>query len=109
MKSRTVVPALHSTMSSHVSLWMGCGILIGWGYKKPVPIPISYRPANGWPGLQSRPPAPSEGVSARRFAAIQPFLEPVEHFSLNPPHSARTKVYPLGELPGLLQSCDVLR
>lgn len=64
---------------------------------------------NGWPGLQSRPPAPSEGVSARRFAAIQPFLEPIQDFGLNPPHPGGAKVYPLGELPGLLQSCDVLR
>jgi hypothetical protein len=63
---------------------------------------------NGWPGLQSRPPAPSTGESARRFAAIQPCLEPVMHLSLNPTHSARAKVHPLGELAGPLQSCNVL-
>lgn len=65
--------------------------------------------SNGWPGLQSRPPAPLLGVSDRRFAAIQALLEPIQNLILNPSHPARAKLYPLGELAGLFQTCNMLR
>ena len=50
-----------------------------------------------------------KGVSARYVSVRQPFLEPVQHFSLNPPHAGGAKVDPLGELPGPFQTCDMLR
>jgi hypothetical protein len=49
------------------------------------------------------------GVSARYVSVRQPFLEPVQHFSLNPPHAGRAEVDPLRELPGPFQTCDMLR
>ena len=53
-------------------------------------------------------PAPAWGVSLGRFSAFQPFLEPAQHFVLNPPHPVRAKLYPLGELTGSFQAGDVL-
>ncbi len=49
------------------------------------------------------------GVSVRSFATVQPFLQPIQHLALDPSHSVLTERYPLGELTGLFQPCDVLR
>lgn len=51
----------------------------------------------------------NSGVSVRRFSAVDPLAEPVEHLGLNPTHSAWADLYPPRERPGLFQSGDVLR
>jgi len=43
------------------------------------------------------------------LSILDPFLEPVQHFFLNPSHPVGTKLYPLGEFAGRLETCDVLR
>ena len=53
--------------------------------------------------------APVSGVSFGFSAALQPFLKPVQDFVLNPSHSVRAKLYPLGEMTCLFQPRDVLR
>ena len=53
-------------------------------------------------------PCSLSGVSVRVFSAVQPLLEPIQHFGLNPSHSVRADLYPLREHPGLLQSGHVL-
>lgn len=45
----------------------------------------------------------------RFFATVQLGGKPVPDFGLNPSHSVRVELYPLGELPGLFQTRDVLR
>ena len=49
------------------------------------------------------------GVPDRFVSGFQALLQPVQHFVLNQSDPARAKLYPLGELAGLFQACDVLR
>lgn len=53
-------------------------------------------------------PCSLSGVSVRVFSAVQPLLEPIQHFGLNPSHSVGADLYPLREHPGLFQSGHVL-
>jgi len=54
-------------------------------------------------------PAPFRERRLGCFAAVQPTLKPIQHLGLNPSHSVRAKLYPLGEFTGLFQPRDVLR
>lgn len=49
------------------------------------------------------------GVPDRFVSDFQAFTKPVQHFVLNPSDPARAQLYPLGELAGLFQACDMLR
>ncbi len=48
------------------------------------------------------------GVSVGRVSADDAFLEPVQHFVLNPSHPVGAKPYPLRELAGRFQPRDML-
>ena len=48
------------------------------------------------------------GVSVRFISTGDSLLKPIQHFILNPSHSVGAKLYPLGELAGCFQPCDVL-
>ena len=58
--------------------------------------------------MHARSPRSFSGVSVRFISTGNPLLEPVQHFILNPSHPIGAKLYPLGELAGCLQPCDVL-
>ena len=68
-----------------------------------------WRRENGRPGsaVPGRP-APFRERRLGSFAAFQPLPKPVQHLVLNPSHSVRAELYPLGEFAGLFQPCDVL-
>ena len=59
--------------------------------------------------VHARSPAPVSGVSVGHFSTIQPRLKPVQHLAFNPSHPVGAKLYPLGEMTSLFQTCDVLR
>ena len=59
--------------------------------------------------VHRQPSCSFSGASFGFFAAVQPLLKPAQYFLFNPSHSVDAQAYPLGEFPGFLQSCNVLR
>ena len=53
-------------------------------------------------------PSSFSGVSVRFISTGYSLQEPVQHFILNPSHSVGAKLYPLGELAGRFQPCNML-
>src|SRR5690606_11416385 len=54
-------------------------------------------------------PAPCQECRSGLISTSDPLPKPIHHLLLNPSHSACAQLYPLGELAGFLQPCDVLR
>ena len=58
--------------------------------------------------MLTRPPRSFSGVSVRFISTGYALLKPVQNFLFNPSHSVGAKLYPLGELAGRFQPCNVL-
>ncbi len=58
--------------------------------------------------MHTRSPRSFSGVSARFISTGYSLLEPVQNLVLNPSHPVGAKLYPLGELAGRFQPCNVL-
>src|SRR5579862_5232228 len=65
--------------------------------------------SEGRGGVWRLRPPPSAGGVGGCTALVDPLLEPVQNFLLDPPDPALPELHPLGELPGSLETGDMLR
>lgn len=68
----------------------------------------SDRESVGGEVWKPRPRSRLPGVVIGFVSCVNPLLEPVEDFLLNPSDSRLAEAYPFGELPCRFEACDVL-